>query len=56
MISFILCGFEHSIADMFYFAAARAFSFEYALFILIVVLGNAIGGMLVPFVKKFTQE
>lgn len=53
---FILCGFEHSIADMFYFAVARAFSFNYILFIIIVVLGNALGGMLVPFVKKFTKE
>ena len=53
---FILCGFEHSIADMFYFAVARAFSFKYLLFILLVILGNALGGMLVPFVKKFTEE
>ena len=53
---FILCGFEHSIADMFYFAVARAFSFKYVLFILLVILGNALGGMLVPFVKKFTAE
>lgn len=53
---FILCGFEHSIADMFYFAVARAFSLEYALFILIVIIGNALGGMLIPFVKKFVKE
>ena len=53
---FILCGFEHSIADMFYFACARAFSFEYALFIILVILGNALGGMLIPFVKKFVKE
>ncbi len=52
---FILCGFEHSIADMFYFAVARAFSFQYVLFILIVILGNALGGMLIPFVKKFAE-
>lgn len=53
---FILCGFEHSIADMFYFAVAREFSFRYALFIVLVILGNAIGGMLIPFVKKFVKE
>ncbi|MBO5374394.1 MAG: formate/nitrite transporter family protein [Clostridia bacterium] len=52
---FILCGFEHSIADMFYLAAARAFSFKYLLFIIIVIIGNALGGMLIPFVKKFTE-
>ncbi len=53
---FILCAFEHSIADMFYFAVARAFSFRYVLFIVIVILGNALGGMLIPFVKKFVKE
>lgn len=53
---FILCAFEHSIADMFYFAVARAFSLKYVLFIIIVILGNAFGGMLIPFVKKFIKE
>lgn len=53
---FILCGFEHSIADMFYFAVARAFSLEYVLFIIIVILGNSLGGMLIPFTKKFIKE
>ncbi len=53
---FILCAFEHSIADMFYFAVARAFSLKYVLFIVIVILGNALGGMLIPFVKKFVKE
>ena len=47
--AFILAGFEHSIADMFYFAAS---GFEgglegFALLVLII-LGNAVGGMLLP--------
>lgn len=45
---FILSGFEHSIADMFYFAAAGMISGHVILFILIVLVGNAIGGMLFP--------
>ena len=53
---FILCGFEHSIADMFYFAVARAFSLEYILFLLIVIVGNSFGGMLIPFAKIFTNK
>ncbi|MBE6625211.1 MAG: formate/nitrite transporter family protein [Ruminococcaceae bacterium] len=53
---FILCAFEHSIADMFYFAVARAFTFEYLLFIVIVIVGNALGGMLIPFVQKFVKQ
>lgn len=49
---FILCGFEHSIADMYYFAAARYISFEVLLFLLVVVLGNTVGGLLVPLLIK----
>ncbi|MBQ4425359.1 MAG: formate/nitrite transporter family protein [Lachnospiraceae bacterium] len=43
---FILSGFEHSIADAFYFAAAGTFSGQAALFILLVLLGNSIGALL----------
>ena len=43
---FILSGFEHSIADMFYFAAAGVFSLQAVLFIVIVAAGNAVGALL----------
>lgn len=43
---FILAGFEHSIADIFYFAAAREVSLSGFLFLMVVVLGNTVGGML----------
>lgn len=42
---FILSGFEHSIADMFYFSLAGMFSLSYAAFIISVVIGNTIGAM-----------
>ena len=45
---FILSGFEHSIADMFYFAASGIVSGKACLFLWIVVLGNSVGGMLLP--------
>ena len=45
---FILCGFEHSIADMFYFAASGIVSLKAFGFIWIIIIGNAIGGMLPP--------
>ena len=45
---FILCGFEHSIADMFYFTASGIVSLRAFAFIWIVILGNALGGMLLP--------
>ena len=46
---FILAGFEHSIANMFYFGVAGSFfTAEVMVYIAIVVLGNTIGGMLMP--------
>ena len=49
---FILCGFEHSIADMFYFALAGLFRLRSLLFLLLVVLGNSLGGMFIPFLRS----
>ena len=53
---FILSGFEHSIADMFYFCSAGMFTLESLTFILIVILGNAIGGLLIPVCKRYIYE
>lgn len=49
---FILCGFEHCIANMFYFSLAQAWSGKAVLYLLIMTLGNSVGGILIPFVKK----
>ena len=51
---FILSGFEHSIADLFYFFAAGAWSGEAVLFLVIVLLGNSVGGMLFPLLGKLS--
>jgi formate transporter len=45
---FILSGFEHSIADMFYFSMANAWSPKAFLYIIIIALGNLVGGALLP--------
>ena len=46
---FILAGSEHSIADMFYFALAGwIFRPQSLLFLLLVVLGNSLGGLFIP--------
>ena len=42
---FILAGFEHSIADMFYFALAGMMDIAYIGFIIAVVLGNSVGAI-----------
>ena len=50
---FILAGFEHSIADMFYFCLSGKVV-EAIPALLLITLGNAIGGNLIPWVQKAT--
>ncbi|MBQ9079952.1 MAG: formate/nitrite transporter family protein [Clostridia bacterium] len=50
--TFVLCGFEHSIADMYYLSAANSFSLNALIFILIVIVGNTVGGLLMPGLLK----
>lgn len=49
---FILIGFEHCIANMFYFSLAGAWSVKAFLYLLIMTAGNSIGGILIPLIKK----
>ncbi|MBQ3817502.1 MAG: formate/nitrite transporter family protein [Clostridia bacterium] len=53
---FILSGFEHSVADIFYFAASGIVSLKAFCFICIVILGNSIGGMLLPAIAKIGKK
>lgn len=47
VVVFILCGFEHCVADMFYFAMA-GWSWRALLCLVVITLGNAVGGMIFP--------
>ena len=53
---FIVAGFEHSIADMFYIAAARNITEKSFLFLFMVLLGNTVGAMILPMLKRFAGE
>ena len=50
--TFILCGFEHSVADIFYFVNARIFSLQAVGVVLAVALGNALGALLIPAARR----
>ena len=56
IVIFILSGFEHSIADMFYFFCARMFSLEVFVFLALVVVGNSVGGMFIPALRMLAEE
>ena len=54
---FILAGFEHSIADLFYFAASVIVSLKALGFIWTVILGNSIGAVILPLLMmKFKKD
>lgn len=56
---FILCGFEHSIADMFYFAASSEFLLytpQGFMYILYVSLGNFVGAVVFHLIRRFAQS
>lgn len=46
--TFILAGFEHSIADAIYFVTSGLPVRDWAVYVLLVLVGNMIGGMLFP--------
>ena len=54
--AFILCGFEHSVADMFYFVNGRSFSIRSVLFILLVIVGNALGAVVLHVILTFAEK
>ncbi len=54
--TFILCGFEHCVADAFYFASARMLTASGTpLFLTLVVLGNAVGALLIPLIQRLIR-
>ncbi len=53
---FILCGYEHCVADMFYFTVAGVWSLDTLLRLLIITLGNAVGGVIFPLARAFLAK
>lgn len=52
---FILCGFEHSIANMFYISAANQWSPKAFAYVLIMILGNGLGAACFRFFEEFRK-
>ena len=53
---FILCGYEHCVADMFYFWAAGTWSVRTVLCLLTVTLGNIVGGVIFPLIRNWLKK
>ena len=55
VVVFILAGFEHCIADMFYFTLAGAFPKAFPALI-VMTLGNAVGGNIIPLGQNIMKK
>ena len=53
---FILSGFEHSVADMFYFWMAGNWAGDAIIRLIIITLGNAAGGIIFAEAKRYVCE
>lgn len=49
---FILCGFEHCVANMYYFTIASMWNLQTCMYLVIMILGNSIGGVTFPLSEK----
>ena len=58
---FIVCGFEHCIANMAYFTIAGAWDNSIGagnvwVYLLVMTVGNAVGGVIIPGVRQLTKK
>lgn len=52
VVVFILSGFEHCIANMFYFTLAEVWSVKALGYLAVMTAGNAAGGIVIPAARK----
>lgn len=56
VVVFILCGFEHCIANMYYFSVADVWSLNTLGYVGIMILGNSLGAFILPICNKAIKE
>ena len=50
---FILAGFEHCVANMYYFSVANMWEWKTVLYVLVMILGNSVGSILLALGMKY---
>lgn len=53
---FIISGYEHCIANMFYIMVSNTWSLKAVLYVVIMIIGNSVGGLLIPGLKLLIRE
>ena len=52
VVVFVLCGFEHCIANMYYFSVAGVWEPHTWFYLIVITIGNGVGGLFFPALKK----
>ena len=50
---FIVAGFEHCVANMFYYSVGNMWNWNSALSIYIMIIGNSVGSILIALGNKY---
>ena len=53
---FIICGFEHSVANMFYYFLNGTFTINAIVSLLLCIIGNSFGGLFIPSLKMLIKK
>ena len=53
---FILCGFEHCVANMYYFSMAGMWRWKTLGWVLVMTAGNSAGGVIFPLLRRIQQK
>lgn len=53
---FILSGFEHCVADMFYFSVSHTWGARAIISIVVITAGNSVGGIIFPLCRKWLRS
>ena len=56
VVAFILCGFEHCVANMYFFTIGGVWSLRTLLYILVMTLGNSVGGLVLPLLRRLVGD
>ncbi|MDD6467388.1 MAG: formate/nitrite transporter family protein [Erysipelotrichaceae bacterium] len=54
--AFILCSFEHCVANMFYFSLANVWNMYTVYYLLIMTFGNMVGAVIIPVLMKLSDK
>ena len=56
IIVFAFCGFDHSVANVFYFYLSGTFTWQVVGYELVCILGNILGGVCLPLIALFRER